>query len=257
MLDQDVAGGLSSELFEENADAQAAKKPVLVIVHQVHSNPGHIGQWFVRNGHRLDIRRIYEGQTLPKTLTEHCGAVIFGGPQSANDDLHYIRREIDWIAVPLKEKMPFLGICLGGQMLARHLGSKVDCCSNGTVEIGYHPVAATAAGRALGPLPKLLFQWHREGFEVPRGGHLLATSNGHYPNQAFSFGPAAIGFQFHPEITFAQINRWSGGNPMRLLMRGARPRQEQMENHLTNGPEVHAWLDQFMRRWVVKGLDVS
>lgn len=258
MLEADARSGTIAENSLALAGGQGTqKKPILIIVHQVHSNPGHVGHWFVRNGHSLDIRRVYEGQSLPDTLADHCGAVIFGGPQSANDNIDFIRREVDWIAVPLKEKKPFLGVCLGGQMLARHLGSKVDHCPHGTVEIGYHPVASTGEGKALGPLPNLLFQWHREGFDVPRGGKLLATSNGHYPNQAFSYGPAAVGVQFHPEITLAQVNRWSGGNPMRLMMRGARPRQEQIEKHLMHAPIVHAWLDQFLRRWVVSGLNLA
>ena len=233
------------------AEPHLPRKPVLVVVHQVHSNPGHVGQWFQRNGHALDVRRHYDGDPLPETLADHCGAVIFGGPQSANDNLGFIRRETDWIGVALREQKPFLGICLGAQMLAHHLGAKVDHCRNGTVEIGYHPVRPTQAGEAvLGALPAAVFQWHREGFELPKDGTLLVTSDGAYPNQAFGFGRAAVGVQFHPEITMAQVNRWSGGNPMRLLMRGARPRQEQLETHLVQGPCVRQWLDQFLRRWV-------
>jgi GMP synthase (glutamine-hydrolysing) len=55
----------------------------------------------------------------------HAGAVIFGGPMSANDPDDFIRAEIEWIKVPLREGKPFLGICLGGQMLARQLGAVV------------------------------------------------------------------------------------------------------------------------------------
>ena len=73
--------------------ASGSRKPVLVVVHQVHSNPGHVGHWFQNNGHPLDIRRHYDGDPLPNTLAGHCGAVIFGGPQSANDSLGFIRRE--------------------------------------------------------------------------------------------------------------------------------------------------------------------
>jgi GMP synthase (glutamine-hydrolysing) len=135
-------------------------------------------------------------------------------------------------------------------MLAHHLGARVDYCQSGSVEIGYHAVEQTEAGRVLGELPLLLYQWHREGFEVPRGATLLARSAGAFPNQAFGFGPAAIGVQFHPEITFAQVNRWSGSNPVRLLMRGARPRSEHMMLHLTQSPKVQRWLNQFLGRWV-------
>ena len=128
---------------------------------------------------------------------------------------------------------------------------------NGTVEIGYHAIQATVAGAALGPLPERVYQWHREGFAVPAGAKLLATSDGPYPNQAFSYGPAAVGVQFHPEITFAQINRWSGSNPSRLLMRGAKPRQDHIETHLNHAARVHSWLDGFLARWVEARLEIA
>ena len=44
---------------------------------------------------------------------------------SGNDEADWLRREIDWIGIKLKEDTPFLGICLGAQMLARHLGRRV------------------------------------------------------------------------------------------------------------------------------------
>lgn len=224
------------------------KKPVLLVLHQRHSNPGHVGRWFQVNGYALDIRRHFDGDPLPTTLAGHTGAVIFGGPQSSNDSLDYIRREVDWIEVSLKEGKPFLGICLGAQMLAHHLGARVDHCPRGCVEIGYHPIQQTSAGSSHA-FPERVFQWHREGFDLPRDGVLLATSHGPYPNQAFRLDNA-VGVQFHPEITFAQVNRWSSSNPMRLLLRGAKPRQEQIDNHLIEAPHVHRWLDQFLRRWV-------
>ena len=226
------------------------RRPVVLVLHQVHSNPGHVGNWFRRNGYPLDIRRRFAGDPLPETLEHHCGAVIFGGPQSANDNLDYIRQETDWIGVALKEEKPFLGVCLGAQMLAKYLGARVDYCRHGSVEIGYHRVQQLDQGRILGQLPEHVYQWHREGFEVPQGADLLVCSKGAFPNQAFRYGPAAFGVQFHPEITHAQVNRWSGGNPVRLLMRGARPRHEQLSGHLAHGPRVHTWLDQFLTRWV-------
>ena len=233
---------------EDRLPAVHRKLPVLIVLHQQHSNPGHVGQWFRRHGHALDIRRHFDGEPLPSTLAGHCGAIIFGGPQSANDRHDYIRREIDWIGVSLKEHKPFLGICLGAQMLAHHLGARVDHCARGHVEIGYHRIRPTQAGHSL-ELPDLVYQWHREGFELPRDGVLLATADGTYPNQAFQHG-AAFGVQFHPEITFSQVNRWSGSNPVRLLMRGARPRHEHIERHLMEAPKVHRWLDRFLSRWV-------
>jgi GMP synthase (glutamine-hydrolysing) len=233
----------------DGAPGIEAKKPVLVVLHQSHSNPGHIGQWFQRNGHALDVRRCCFDDPLPETLEHHCGAVIFGGPQSANDCDAFIRREIEWVGVALKENKPFLGVCLGAQMLAQYLGARVDHCQHGNVEIGYHPIRWVDGARALGEVPDHVYQWHREGFDIPRGGRLLAVSDGPFPNQVMSYGRTAVGIQFHPEITYAQVNRWSGSNPMRLYMKGARPRHEHLAGHLTHGPRVRSWLDQFLSRW--------
>src|SRR6202043_216483 len=90
--------------------------PALIVLHQETSTPGRIGNALRAVGRGLDIRRPRFGDPLPETLDGHAGAVIFGGPMSANDPDDFVRREIDWIAVPLREQRPFLGICLGAQM---------------------------------------------------------------------------------------------------------------------------------------------
>ena len=65
--------------------------------------------------------------------------------------MNYVRREIDWIAVPLREQRPFLGICLGAQMLAKQLGARVAPHPEGRAQIGYYPIRPTAAGTARLP----------------------------------------------------------------------------------------------------------
>ena len=75
--------------------------PVLIVLHQETSTPGRVGNALRALGYSLDIRRPRFGDSLPETLDRHAGAVIFGGPMSANDSDDYVRREIDWIAVPL------------------------------------------------------------------------------------------------------------------------------------------------------------
>ena len=74
--------------------------PVLIVLHQETSTPGRVGNVLRALGHRLDIRRPRFGDPLPETLDGHAGAVVFGGPMSANDPDEFVRREIDWIAVP-------------------------------------------------------------------------------------------------------------------------------------------------------------
>lgn len=222
---------------------------VLIVLHQEQSSPGRIGLMLRRRGFHLDIRRPALGDPLPKTLRHHAGAVIFGGPMSANDLHEYIKAEIDWIGVPLSEGKPFLGICLGAQMLARHLGARVSRHAEGRVEIGYYPLHATEASRDLFDWPGHVYQWHNEGFDIPRGGTLLATG-GDFPNQAFAYGDTAYGLQFHPEVTLAMMHRWTVKGAPRCELPGAQPPHAHIEGRTMHDGAVSRWLDQFIDHWL-------
>ena len=86
----------------------------------------------------------------PDDLSPYAAAVVFGGPQSANDDhLPGVRVELTWLErTALPSDKPLLGICLGAQMIARVLGARVGPHPEGLVEIGYHTIYPTAAGQA-------------------------------------------------------------------------------------------------------------
>jgi GMP synthase (glutamine-hydrolysing) len=101
------------------------QKSILIVLHQENSTPGRIGNALGDLGYHLDVRRPRFDDPLPETMAEHAAAIIFGGPMSANDQDEFIQRETAWIGVPLRESKPFLGICLGAQMFANHLGGKV------------------------------------------------------------------------------------------------------------------------------------
>ncbi len=231
-----------------------ARLPVLVVLHQGRSSPGRVGQLLQAKGHRLDIRRPCFGQPLPETLQSHAGAVVFGGPMSANDDqLEFIRAELDWLNVPLREKVPLLGICLGAQMLARHLGSRVTPPECSSFELGYHPITTVAEPDGelgeLGEVPKHVFQWHGEGFEMPSGARKLATGSGPFPNQAFAYGPAKA-LQFHPEMTYQMLCRWTTLSAERLAKPGTHQRNRLLSDHIAYAPAVTAWLDAFLDDWL-------
>jgi GMP synthase (glutamine-hydrolysing) len=224
--------------------------PVLIILHQEHSTPGRVGHLLRRQGYPLDIRRPRFGDELPTTLEQHSGVAIFGGPQSANDEEEFIRREIDWIRVPLKENKPFLGICLGGQMLARHLGSKVYFHSAGHVEVGYYPIRATQEGRALCELwPDHVYQWHREGFDLPSGSTLLAEGDT-FPVQAFRHGDNAYAIQFHPEVTHAMMCLWTVRGQHRMELPGAKQRVAHFEDRWVHDYAMQNWLAHFVGHWL-------
>ena len=227
----------------------ASLLPVLIVLHQETSTPGRVGNALRALGHPLDIRRPRFGDVLPETLDEHAGAVIFGGPMSANDGDEYVRREIDWIEIPLREQRPFLGICLGAQMLARQLGAPVAPHPQGRVEVGYYPIRPTAAGNALCPnWPDRVYHWHGEGFQLPAGCELLAEGDD-FPVQAFQAGHA-FGFQFHPDVTYAMMHRWTTRGCVRMDQPGAHPRHLHFEERAVRDVIERAWLKDFIDGWL-------
>ncbi len=239
---------------EVRRGAASAKPPVLIVLHQDTSTPGRVGRLLQERGHPLDIRRPRYGDPLPDTLRDHAGAAVFGGPMSANDPEEFIRREIDWVGVALREDKPFLGLCLGAQLLARHLGARVWPHPDGRAEIGYYPLVPTPAGEALAARigaswPAQVYHWHREGFDAPAGAETLATGDD-FPTQAIRAGRAAYGLQFHPEVTHAMLCRWTVRGVERLSLPGAQDRHRQIEGRLQHDPGVARWLDAFLDHWL-------
>ena len=229
--------------------AASSLLPVLIVLHQENSTPGRIGNALRALGYQLDIRRPRFGDLLPETLSAHAGAVIFGGPMSANDPDDYVRREIDWIAVPLNERRPLLGICLGAQMLAMHLGARVAPHPGGRVEMGYYPVRPTRAGlKVSGHWPGQVYHWHREGFSLPAGCELLAEGRD-FPNQAVRFGNA-FGLQFHPDVTYAMMCRWTTCGAEHLSLLGAHPRDQHFAGHARYDVVERSWLRRFLDGWL-------
>ncbi|MBR1141911.1 glutamine amidotransferase [Bradyrhizobium sp. AUGA SZCCT0431] len=222
--------------------------PVLIVLHQETSAPGRVGNALRALGHTLDIRRPRFGDPLPETLDLHAGAVIFGGPMSANDGDEYVRREIDWIEVPLREQRPFLGVCLGAQMLAKQLGAPVAPHPQGRTQIGYYPIRPTKAGHAVCPnWPDQVYHWHREGFELPADAELLAEGDD-FPVQAFQSGHA-FGFQFHPDVTYAMMHRWTTRCET-MDLPGARAPHSHFADRAVHDVAERAWLQQFIAGWL-------
>lgn len=229
-------------------------KPVLIILHQEQSTPGRVGRLLVERGYSLDIRKPRYGDPLPQTMRDHAGAVIFGGPMSANDPDDFVKAEIDWIEICLKEQAPYLGICLGAQMLAKQLGGRVYTHPEGRAEVGYYKLDLTEHGvshaqEAGFAWPDTVYQWHREGFDCPEGAECLAVG-GDFPVQAIRSGPLAYGIQFHPEVTPAMMCRWSVRGHERTLMPGAQLRHMHLNGWYQYDPAIRAWLDGFLDHWL-------
>lgn len=226
-------------------------KKILLIIHQKTSSPGLVGQLLSCDGYELDRRCPSIGDELPHTLDSHEAVVIFGGAMSANDSetLPFIRTELDWISKILASGKPFLGICLGAQLLARVLGAKVTPHPESLTEIGYFPILPAESAEKPFDSPRYVYHWHREGFELPAGAIKLAEGE-IFKNQAFRYGESAYGVQFHPEMTRTMMEKWTTEGADQLTLPGAQSRDEQLTKHALYGNDCEIWLQGFLRFWL-------
>lgn len=182
---------------------------VLAFRHVPFEGAGRIETVLASRGITLEYADLYRGAPLPDT--SGAAALIFlGGPMSVNDDLPYLRREMDLIAEAAGRNQPVLGVCLGAQLIARASGARVY--RNPRKEIGWFDIRLTAAG-AADPLfagfreTETVFHWHGETFDLPAGAAWLARSE-RCLHQAFRLGDSIYGLQFHLEATPAMIADW-------------------------------------------------
>ena len=141
---------------------------------------------------------------------DYAALIFLGGPMSVNDDLPYLRREMEIIREAIGRLQPVLGICLGAQLIAKALGAKVY--ANAQKEIGWFDLHFTPAAAAdplfSGLKTETVFHWHGETFDLPSGADLLASSE-LCRNQAFRVNSHVYGLQFHLEVTPAMVADWS------------------------------------------------
>ncbi len=192
---------------------------VLVLQHLRDDGPGYLGQWLDAKGISWHVFCADAGEAYPASVSAYKAMAVLGGEWSANDERPSLRhaevlmREADALGVPI------VGHCLGGQLMARAFGGKVERAAQ--PEIGWMPLQTTgsaaarywfgedaaAAGSGNGTGAHTLYQWHRDSFvTLPPGAELIASSAA-CAHQAFAIGPH-LGMQFHIEITAEKIGLW-------------------------------------------------
>jgi GMP synthase (glutamine-hydrolysing) len=225
-------------------------KPVLAVRHVPHEGLGTISAALERNQVPYTIRDAFAATEFRFDARAYSGLVVMGGPMNVDevDRFPALAGEVRWLQLAVEARLPVLGVCLGSQLLAKSLGSRVY--ANRVKEIGWYEVELLPAAmddRLFGdllPLPRgegwgegeeaatgspltlpsprgegsaakpqadsdvvTVFQWHGDTFDLPRGAVRLARS-AQCENQAFRFGEAAYGLQFHIEATAAIIDSW-------------------------------------------------
>jgi len=186
---------------------------ILIFQHLAVEHAGIFADFWREAGHEMKIVELDEGEPIPE-LEDFDLLTVMGGPMDVwQEDLHpWFVPEKAAIRRWVKElERPYLGICLGHQLLADALGGKVSLMTR--PEVGLAKVELTAAGRddplfsGLGPTLETL-QWHGAEVSVlPDNAHVLAA-NAACPIQAMRWGDRAYGFQYHMEITDRTVGDW-------------------------------------------------
>lgn len=174
-----------------------------ILQHIPTDGPTLIRDWLEARGREARVVRIDHGEPIPEA-SDVSQLIVLGGTMNVDQEREHpwLRDEKKLLEAHLRSERPVLGICLGGQMLARVLGARVT--RNRGWEIGWHPVRFGGSAGSGDPREVELFQWHEDTFEIPAGARRLASSAA-CENQAFAYGPRALALQFHPEVDEAWI----------------------------------------------------
>lgn len=178
-------------------------KNILVIQNARLEGPGTIGELLQSDGFSIQTILAKKEKIPP---LDHAMILVLGAPESANDDLQYLKDEMELIKEAVQKNIPTLGICLGSQLMAKALGAKVYPGSK--KEIGfYHDVIPDEKSSLFSGIksPFTVFHWHGDTFDIPPGAQRLAHSESY--NQAFRYG-SAVGLQFHFEVNSDIVQSW-------------------------------------------------
>lgn len=178
---------------------------ILVIQNTKNEGIATLGSLFEQDG--FDITTVLaKKEKIPQL--NHKAVIILGAPESANDDLEYLKNELGLIRESVKKNIPVLGICLGSQLIAKAFGARVY--PGKKKEIGfYHDIEFDSANSGLFQginSPATVFHWHGDTFDLPENAIRLAHSKD-YQNQAIKIG-CAVGVQFHLEVDEPTIRLW-------------------------------------------------
>lgn len=225
----------------------------LVIQHEEPTPPGLITPWLEERGARVETLRIDEQDPRDLDPRDYGLIVSLGSEFGAyQDDLEWIAHEMDLLRAAMEADVPVLGVCFGGQLLARVLGGEVFRSER--EEIGWLPVESRDSELVPeGPW----FQWHFDSFTVPPGAEVVAENEA--GPQAYVVG-RSLGLQFHPEVTPEIMDSWVRAYRHELDEHGVDPDGLLEETHARaeqHRATARALLDTFLDRVAWPGRKVA
>jgi GMP synthase (glutamine-hydrolysing) len=225
---------------------------IIVIEHSEMPAPDRAQQHLAARGFAVRTVKPFAGEAVPAIDERTAGVVIMGGPQMVTDidGYPYLRDEMALADQAMDRGLPLLGICLGAQMIAHHLGATVSYHEDGCIAFGYYPIDPTVEGRAVFPgrggEPVLhVPAGNAQGFDLPPGATLLARGE-IFHNQAYRIGHSTYGFQFHPELTRPILDLWQEVLAGNYGKPGTQTREEQDAGFARYDAPLHVWFTGFL-----------
>lgn len=194
-----------------------------------------------------------EGAKVPRDARAYSGLAFMGGPMSVHDELAWIAPALELVRNAVRQEVPVLGHCLGGQLIAKALGGEVTRTKVKEIGWGEVQVSDNAVAREwFGDLARFeSFHWHGETFGIPPGGTRV-LGNVHCANQAFALGKH-FGMQCHVEMTGDLIRSWLKGGADEMRKSAASPGVQspaEVERRMAQRVEaLHKVADRVYDKW--------
>jgi GMP synthase-like glutamine amidotransferase len=184
-------------------------KPIRIFRHEDWINPGRLAEYLDARNIPWTLVRIDQGDPIPRRIDDVSGLVFLGGTMRVNDGDLWLAEEMALIRRAAARDVPMLGHCLGSQLIAKALGSKVEPMP--AKEIGWYDVRKLdnpVARHWLGATPDRfeILIWHHDAFSLPPGAAPLYSS-AYCPDQAYAVGNT-VATVAHPEVTPAMLEEW-------------------------------------------------
>jgi GMP synthase-like glutamine amidotransferase len=172
----------------------------LILQHEEPTPPGYLKEWLEAQGAEVDVFRIDLDGEVPDPRDYDMVASLGSEFAAFDDSKTFIPREAQLLREAIDSDVPVLGLCFGGQLLARVAGGK--SFRSDQPEIGWQSVRSSEPDLIpQGPW----FNWHFDSFTLPPGAKLIAESDA--GPQAYVIG-RSLGLQFHPEVTPEIMDAW-------------------------------------------------
>ena len=189
---------------------------IIVLQHIKIEDPGYIKDLILKDGFKLTTIELDEGEKIPSDLNKFDAMFCMGGPMDT-----WMEKDYPWLVDEKKKikefvvdlKKPYLGFCLGCQLLGEVIGGKVAKTNNpeiGMLDVNFSENKKNDSLFSMFPDKITSLQWHSyevQGLENNENVTLLASSP-ETKYQIFKYQDHAYGIQFHIEVKDTTVNEW-------------------------------------------------